>query len=343
MTANLVEWAHEIADGVLFPAALAVDRTGHVPDTHWDTLAEAGLYGIAAPVDAGGPGLDLPQIIEILETVAGGCVTTAFTWVQHHGMLAALAATDNHQLRDEFVPDAIAGRIRGGVAYAGAVPVPPRMRAQRVSGGWRLSGHAPFVSGWGIIDVIQISAGDVETGDIVAGLVSAEVQPGITTVTAQPLFVADASQTVALEVDGMIIPDDRIVSRVSRADFLAHQTFGSRLNATLPIGLVGRCARLLDGGGESAAAAALRGEADAVRERLDAGLADASTLLRARADGCELAIRATGALVAACGGPSLLRSDPAQLLARSALFTLVAASRPELKRSLIDHMSHTQE
>ena len=343
MTANLVERAHEIADTVLFPAALAVDRTGHVPDTHWETLAEAGLYGIAAPADAGGPGLDLPQIIEILETMAGGCLATAFTWVQHHGMLAALAATGNHALRDEFVPGAIDGRIRGGVAYAGAVPVPPRMRAQRVPDGWRLSGHAPFVSGWGIIDVLQISAGDVETGDIVAGLVSAEVQPGITAVTAQPLFVADASQTVALEVDGLFIPDDRIVGRVSRADFMANQNFGSRLNATLPIGLVGRCARLLDDAGEAGAAAALRDEADAVRERLDAGLADASTLLRARADGCELATRAAGTLVAARGGPSLLRSDSGQLLARSALFTLVAASRPELKRSLIDHMSHSQE
>jgi alkylation response protein AidB-like acyl-CoA dehydrogenase len=343
VTANLVEQAHEIADTVLYPAALAVDRTGHVPDSHWDALADAGLYGIAAPVDAGGPGLDLPQIIEILETMAGGCLTTAFTWVQHHGMLASLAATGNQALRDEFVPGAIAGRIRGGVAYAGAVPVPPRMCAQRVSGGWQLTGHAPFVSGWGIIDVIQISAGDVDTGDIVAGLVSAEVQPGITTVTAQPLFVADASQTVALEVDGLLIPDDRIVSRVSRADFMANQNFGSRLNATLPIGLVGRCARLLDEAGENAAATALRGEADAVRQRLDAGLGDASTLLRARADGCELATRAAGALVAARGGPSLLRSDPAQLLARSALFTLVAASRPELKRSLIDHMSHAQE
>jgi alkylation response protein AidB-like acyl-CoA dehydrogenase len=343
VTANLVEQAHEIADTVLFPAALAVDRTGHVPDSHWETLADAGLYGIAAPTDAGGPGLDLPQIIEILEVMAGGCLATAFTWVQHHGMLASLAATGNQALRDEFVPGAIAGRIRGGVAYAAAVPVPPRMCAQRVPGGWQFSGHAPFVSGWGIIDVIQISAGDVDTGDIVAGLVSAEVQPGITTVTAQPLFVADASQTVALEVDGLLIPDDRIVSRVSRADFMANQNFGSRLNATLPIGLVGRCARLLDEAGENAAAAALRAEADAVRQRLDAGLGDASTLLRARADGCELATRAAGALVAARGGPSLLRSDPAQLLARSALFTLVAASRPELKRSLIDHMSHAQE
>ncbi|TDO08860.1 alkylation response protein AidB-like acyl-CoA dehydrogenase [Mycobacterium sp. BK086] len=343
MSANLVERAHEIADTVLFPAALAVDRTGHVPDSHWDTLAAAGLYGIAGPVDAGGPGLDLPQIIEILETMAGGCLATAFTWVQHHGMLAALAASANQALRDEVVPGAITGQIRGGVAYAGAVPVPPRMRAHREAGGWRLSGHAPFVSGWGIIDVLQISAGDVETGDIVAGLVNAEAQPGITAVTAQPLFVADASQTVALEVDGLFIPDDRIVSRVPRAEFMANQNFGSRLNATLPIGLVGRCARLLDDAGETTAATALRGQADAIRERLDAGLGDASTLLRARADGCELATRAAGALVAARGGPSLLNSDPAQLLARSALFTLVAASRPELKRSLIDHMSRTQE
>jgi alkylation response protein AidB-like acyl-CoA dehydrogenase len=339
VTANLVEQAHEIADTVLFPAALAVDRTGNVPDTHWEKLADAGLYGIAAPTDAGGPGLGLPQIVEILETMAGGCLATAFTWVQHHGMLAALAATENRALRDEIIPGAIAGRIRGGVAYAGAVPTPPRMRAQRISGGWKLSGHAPFVSGWGIIDVIQISAGDVETGDIVAGLVAAEVQPGITSVTAQPLFVADAAQTVALEVDGLVIADDRIVSRVSRADFMANQNFGSRLNATLPIGLVNRCARLLDDAGETAAAAGLRGEAAAVRERLDAGLGDAPTLLRARADGCELATRAAGALVAARGGPSLLRSDPAQLLARSALFTLVAASRPELKQSLINHLS----
>ena len=342
MSANLVERAHEIADTVLFPAALEVDRTGRVPDSHWEALARAGLYGIAAPVEAGGPGLDLPQIIEILETMASGCLATAFTWVQHHGMLAALAATANHALRDEVVPGAITGRIRGGVAYAGAVPVPPRMRAQRVAGGWRLSGHAPFVSGWGIIDVLQISAGDTETGDIVAGLVRAEMQPGIESVTAQPLFVADASQTVAVEVDGLVIPDDRIVSRVSRPDFMANQNFGSRLNATLPLGLVRRCVRLLDDAAESAAADALRGEADAVRARLDAGLGDAALLLAARADGCELAVRAAGALVAADGGPSLLRTSAAQLLARSAVFTLVAASRPELKRSLIDHLSQPQ-
>ena len=49
-------------------------------------------------------------------------------------------------------------------------------------------------------------------------------------------FVADATETVSLDVDGLVIPDERIVSRVTRAQFMAAQNFGSRLNGTLPIG-----------------------------------------------------------------------------------------------------------
>ena len=51
--------------------------------------------------------------------------------------------------------------------------------------------------------------------------------------TPQPLFVADATRTVAVDVDGLVIPDERVVSRVSRADFMANQNFGSRLNVTV--------------------------------------------------------------------------------------------------------------
>ena len=338
-TTNLVAVARDIADTVLFPAAIEADRTGRVPESHWRRLAEAGLYGIAAPVESGGPGLHLPAIVEILEALAGGCLATAFTWVQHHGMLASLAASPNIALRDEVLPAAVSGRVRGGVAYAGVVPVPPRMRAERVDTGWRLSGHAPFVSGWGIIDVLQVSAGDVATGDIVAGLIPAEVQDGITAVDAVSLFVGDATQTVALDIDGLVIPDSRIVSRVSRAQFMANQNFGSRLNATLPLGIAGRCIGLLESLGHGDAAMALRAKVDGVRDRLDAGLADSSALLAARAEGAELAVHAATALVAATGGPALTSTSPAQLLARNATFMVVAASRPELKELLVERFS----
>jgi alkylation response protein AidB-like acyl-CoA dehydrogenase len=335
----LVDRAHEIVDVVLFPGAVEVDRTSRIPDTHWQSLADAGLYGIAVPAERGGPGLDLADITEILEAVASGCLATAFTWMQHHGAVTALSATANTPLRESVLPGAAAGSIRCGVAFAGAVPVPPRMRAERIAGGWRLSGHAPFVSGWGIIDLLQVSAGDAESGDIVSALVPAGPQPGIATITSQSLFVADATMTVSLDVDGLVVTDDHVVNRVSRVDFMANQNFGSRLNGTLPLGVARRCTQLLDESGEADAAAALRREADAIRNRLDEGIGDSKLLLDARSDGAELAMRASAALIASAGGSGILNSSVAQLLAREAMFTLVAASRPELKRSLVQRFS----
>jgi alkylation response protein AidB-like acyl-CoA dehydrogenase len=335
----LVDRAHEIADTELFPRAVEVDRTSRIPQTHWQSLADAGLYGIAVAAELGGPGLDLVDVTEILEVTASGCLATAFTWMQHHGVMAALSASTNTPLREGILPGAAAGRIRCGVAFAGAVPVPPRMRAQRIQDGWRLSGHAPFVSGWSIIELVQISAVDTDSGDVIAGIVPAKAQPGITTVTPQSLFVADATRTVSLDVDGLVIPDDRIVNRVTRADFMANQNFASRLNGTLPLGVARRCAALLDVAGEADAAAAIRRDTDDIRGHLDAGLGESGLLLDARAEGAELAVRASAVLIASAGGSGILRSSVAQLLAREAMFTLVAASRPELKRSLVGRFS----
>ncbi len=77
--------ARLLADELLFPAAIEVDRTGTVPDSHWDRLAAEGFYALAAPTGAGGPGLAFPEILTVVETLAGGCLATTFTWIQHHG------------------------------------------------------------------------------------------------------------------------------------------------------------------------------------------------------------------------------------------------------------------
>ncbi|WP_425270374.1 acyl-CoA dehydrogenase family protein [Gordonia alkanivorans] len=327
--------ALRVADDVLFPAAAEVDRTGVVPPSHWRVLADAGLYGIAAPVEAGGPGLEFGEVTEILEVLVSGCLSTAFTWLQHHGVVISLSRTANPSLRDELLEPTVSGRLRAGVAYAGVVPTPPRMTATRTDDGWIFSGHAPFVSGWGVVDLLQISARDTATDDVIAAILpTADLS---TDVRASPveLTAAAATATVSLQVGGLAVPDARVVSRVTLDEFFANQNVGVRLNGTLPFGLVRRCTALLDVAGQAPAARRLRERADEARVTLDSAMNDAAALLAARADAARLALDAVAALVAARGGEALRRSNDAERLFREASFILVAASRPELKDLLV--------
>src|SRR5579859_8056254 len=82
--------ARRLADDVLFPDAMHVDRLDVLPTAHLDALAAAGLFGAPAPVEVGGLGLDLRELSAVVEEVAGGCLTTAFVWIQHLRLLMKL-------------------------------------------------------------------------------------------------------------------------------------------------------------------------------------------------------------------------------------------------------------
>ena len=110
--------------------------------------------------------------------------------------------------------------MRGGARGAG--PDPPLLSATREDGGWRLDGHAPLVTGWGLIDLVQVAVRDVATADapdeeagIVTALLDARAAPGL---TARPLalLAADASRTVALRFDGVHLPDELVSGQTTR-------------------------------------------------------------------------------------------------------------------------------
>ncbi|MEV4596000.1 acyl-CoA dehydrogenase family protein [Amycolatopsis sp. NPDC049253] len=330
---NLVARVRALADDVLFPAAAQVDLRGEVPRSHFDALAEAGLYGLAAPPEAGGPGAGLAELVAVIETLAGGCLSTTFTWVQHHGLVAGLSGSANEALRSQYLADLVKGTVRAGVAYAGVIPTPPRTRARRVSDGFRFDGEAPFVSGWGGIDLLMLSGRTPE--DTVVTTVVAPVAGHGLHASPLRLIAAQGTSTVRIGLDDYFVPAERVLAEVSHADFVAGNTFASRLNGCAPLGLAERCARLLSDLGRTETAAALRADQSQIRIRLDSGLTDPASLPAARAAGAELAYRSAGALVAATGSRSVLTGEHAGRLVREATFLLVAASRPEIRDGLL--------
>lgn len=333
---SMLERARVIADEVLFPAALDVDAEGVIPPSHLDLLAAEGFYGLVGPAERGGAELDVPSFAAIVEALSGGCLTTTFSWIQHHSVVRGLTRTTNMNLREKYLDALVRGELRGGVVLAGAIPQPPPLWATAIDGGWVLRGTAPFSSGWGSIDVLYVAARDAEDESlVVSGLIDPEASGGIT-VEELRLIAVQGSNTVRLRFEDYFLPAERIVTRISHADFMANQHVSSRLNGSLALGLAGRCVRLIDEAGQSGLAARLAAEQHLLRDRLDAGLADLPTLPTARAAASGLAYRAAGALVVAVGSSGILVRHHAQRLVREAMFTLIAAGRPQIKTALLD-------
>lgn len=324
---QVTETARRLADDVLFPHANEVDRSGVIPEAQLDALADAGLYGLFSPVECGGLGLDRSTIESVQETLAGGCLTTAFVWTQHAGPARASAAS-NGPVRDRWASSLARGSARGGVAFAHLLrPGEPLISARANGDDWIFTGTAPFVTGWGHVDVVLTAArhGD----DVVWAMVEAKES---TTLSARRLLLTavDSSVTVEVTFDGHRVPGEHVTHTEPFDTWLAGYHNGLRSNGSLALGVAARCVQLL---GPSALDQQL---ADA-RMRLDT--APAAEMPFARAAAANLAVRAASTLVAATGGSAVLMDHHAQRLAREAMFLLVQGQTAQIKHHNLDLLS----
>jgi len=180
-----------------------------VSSQQFSVLADAGLYGVFAPLSTGGLDLDLSDLCAVVEELASACLTTTFVWIQHFRLLRALLDPTMPDSIRELLPLAVSGQIKGGVALGGLLPGPPRLRATETRDGWHLNGEAPWVSGWGIVDLLFLTARQSDD-TVVSFVVDAVDQPGLG-VTRCRLSAMNASSTVQLTFDDLRIPEDRYV------------------------------------------------------------------------------------------------------------------------------------
>jgi alkylation response protein AidB-like acyl-CoA dehydrogenase len=322
---DAIDKARRIADEVLLPAALEVDSTGVLPAGHLDLLAREGFYGMAGPPEAGGVAVaDLPAAARVVETLASGCLATTFVWMQHHGAVGAVAQSDRADLTEEWLEPLCQGVRRAGIALAALRPGPPSVRATPVPGGYVLDGEAPWVTGWGMIDVLHTAARD-DSDTVLWALVDAALGPSLH-VRPIDLVAANASSTVEVQFTNHFVPAERVTGTLPYPQWPARDAAGLRMNGSFALGVAARCTQLLGPG-------PLDGELVDCRAARDAGTPE--TLPVARAAASELAMRAATTLAVTGGARSVRRDNHAQRLVREAMLLLVFGSRPAIRAELL--------
>jgi alkylation response protein AidB-like acyl-CoA dehydrogenase len=261
----------------------------------------------------------------VVEALASGCLSTTFVWIQHHTPVRAIASSGNAALQQEWLPPMCRGETRAGIALGGLRAGPSQIVARRVDGGWMLDGDVPYVTGWGLIEVLFVAARtSAAQPEVVTALLPARASDSLT-VEPLRLLATNASCTVTASMRRLFVPDERIVGINAYHSPPPHDG-GGRPNGSLSLGVAHRCCSLFGPGPLDADLEARRRELDEASEE---------TMAEARAAAAELALRAAGALVIAQGSTSLLPAQHAQRLLREAAFLQVFGCRPAIRGALL--------
>ncbi|MDA0239789.1 MAG: acyl-CoA dehydrogenase family protein [Proteobacteria bacterium] len=133
---------------------------GDAPDI-WQRMAALGLLGIGIDEAHGGTGGGFHDHAVVLEALGGGLVRSVYIPTVVVGAhLISTAGTDAQQA--VLLPKIVAGEMTVAVANAESASFEPCERigtqADRIAGGYRLSGVKPVVMGADTADVIIVSA-----------------------------------------------------------------------------------------------------------------------------------------------------------------------------------------
>ena len=148
---DIKERAAEFADREVAPHAAELDRQARVPFETVEKLAEAGFMGLCVPEELGGAGMDFLSYCLLIEEISRADAGVGVTLAVHTSagtLPIVMFGTEEQKAR--WVPPLARGERIGSFALTepetGSDASAIQTRAERVEGGYRISGHKQWVT-----------------------------------------------------------------------------------------------------------------------------------------------------------------------------------------------------
>jgi acyl-CoA dehydrogenase len=191
------------------------DANGEFVAENYQDLREEGLFWAGIPAELGGGGATFEDLCDVIRTLAGGCGSTALSFVMHtHPVFANVF----RYLRDD---EAAAGALRTTagkrlvIATTGANDwLSSSGEAERVPGGFRVSAHKRFVSGAPGAQLFVTSVHHAtDDGGEVLHFATPFDSEGVTMVDTWNALGMRGTGSHDVILDGVFVPDASIVLR----------------------------------------------------------------------------------------------------------------------------------
>jgi len=350
--------------------ARSVDRLEEPAQAGLGMLASRGLLSRGVPTELGGDGGSLEEMAEVIATVAGSCLTSAFVLWCHRMFLEYVSKSGNPFLISEVLPRALRVERLGATGLANAMKHLASLEELKVTatprdGGYVLAGRLPWVSN--LVDDRFIVAVAARTEGAIALVAVPGDTPGVSCGPRFPLFGLEGTASAALEFHAVqldlkwVIAQDgqAFLARVRPAFLILQSALawglaesalasivaklsGPRLVLEREVKLLDRTLdRLVGELRELVRAFAGQERGDGVRRAPDGQGARGDVMYRAlkvRKELAELAVQAVWLELEAAGGAGYLSaSDTARRLREAAFFPVQSPSLVQLRTELAQY------
>ncbi|HVR83455.1 MAG TPA: acyl-CoA dehydrogenase family protein [Planctomycetota bacterium] len=349
MTTSPLDAARAFLTDWVRPRAASLDQDPAVLREALAELGRRGFLGLRIPRSLGGLELAPLDFRRFQEASARASGALAFLESQHQSACGLLVRGSNSALSARVLPAFARGGESSGIAFShlrktGA----PALAAVPEPGGYRLSGHLPWVTGWGLFTHC-VTAATLPDQRVLFALHPLRESPELRSSRPLELAAMGVTQTVAIDVRGLFIPESDVVEVHPPTWIEENDRIAIALQSPLALGAAGAAIDVL----REEASKKKRPALAAAAERLDRELAacrveafgameepvDRERSLRARSAAIELAGRAAHAAVVGAAGAGNLLGHPAQRVYREALAFSVLALSPSIQEAALALLS----
>jgi glutaryl-CoA dehydrogenase len=212
--------ARDYAQEKLFPRVLEAYRHEHFDRAIMSEMGELGLLGPTIPEEYGGAGLGYVAyglVAREVERVDSG-YRSAMS-VQSSLVMFPIHAYGTEEQRKRFLPRLASGEIIGCFGLtepdAGSDPGGMTTRAEKIDGGYRLTGAKTWITNSPIADVFVIWAKSAEHGGEIRGFLLERGMKGLSAPKIEGKLSLRASITGEVVMDGVEVPEANLLPGVS--------------------------------------------------------------------------------------------------------------------------------
>ena len=204
-------------DDVIKPQAEALDHAHEYPHALIRGLGELGLFSLRYPEEVGGLGLGLQPLCLAVEEIARGSMSlAALATMQSLMGTKFLHMLGTSEIQSRLLQPALRGEKIGAICMtepdSGSDLRGMKTRAERVSGGWKITGQKMWVTAAPAADFFTIFAKTGE-GDALSIFLVERSFAGLHIGRAIDKLGTRGAQTSEVAFDGCFVPDSHCLSR----------------------------------------------------------------------------------------------------------------------------------